>query len=261
MTEADRLRVGTSGWQYRDWRPSIYPKGIPQRSWLEHYARMFSTVEVNNSFYRLPTAETFERWASTTPPGFCFAVKASRYLTHVRRLQNPQEPIARLLGVARELGQKLGPILVQLPPHFECQPDRLAATLDAFGTTPVAVELRDDRWQRDEVYEILRRHNAALVWWDRRGVHGPLIRTADWVYLRLHEGRGRLRPSYGRTALTTWFERISSIDGVGVRGWVYFNNDQGAAAPADAKTFLRIAEAHELQVRRSTNTQTSSSVF
>jgi uncharacterized protein YecE (DUF72 family) len=247
MTPNDVRRgvlVGTSGWQYADWRGPVYPTGVPQRRWLEEYATRFRTVEVNNSFYRLPTEETFERWAASTPADFVFSVKASRYLTHVRRLRAPREPARRLLRAARHLGPKLGVVLLQLPPRFRCDAGRLASTLDAFGTdTKVAVEVRDERWHADAVYEVLEARNAALVWWDRRGVHGPLVRTADWAYVRFHEGRAHDRPSYGRRALATWCERLASSYGTGADAWVYFNNDPGAAAPEDAARFSRLLDA------------------
>jgi uncharacterized protein YecE (DUF72 family) len=243
------LRVGTSGWQYDDWRGEFYPTGLGQPRWLLRYAEVFDTVEVNNSFYRLPTEDTFRRWAAMTPPDFRFTVKASRYLTHMRRLLRPKQPVELLMERARLLGSKLGPVLLQLPPHFRCEPKRLEATLEAFGPrVQVAVEVRDERWHDDEVYEVLARHNAALVWWDRRGARGPLVQTADWLYLRLHEGRSRTAPSYGKRALESWCARVEHAYGTDVCGWVYFNNDPGAAAPRDAAAFRRIARRAGMHV-------------
>jgi uncharacterized protein YecE (DUF72 family) len=239
---ASGLRVGTSGWQYADWRPDVYPEGLGQSKWLARYAELFDTVELNNSFYRLPTEESFRRWATTTPPEFCFAVKASRYLTHMKRLIMPKQPVKLLLERARLLGPKLGPVLLQLPPRFKCEPGRLDATLEAFGPdVRVAVEVRDERWHHDAVYEVLAKHRAALCWWDRRGARGPLVKTTDWIYLRMHEGRARTAPSYGRRALESWVERVVDAYGADVAGWVYFNNDPGAAAPRDAAAFRRLA--------------------
>jgi uncharacterized protein YecE (DUF72 family) len=249
------LLVGTSGWQYADWRGAFYPAGLGQPRWLGFYGSHYPTVEINNSFYRLPTAESFQRWRTSTPDGFCFAVKASRYLTHIRRLRGPGQPVSKLLGVARHLGPKLGPVLLQLPPRFACEVGRLEAALDAFGSTPVAVELRDERWHRDDVYDVLHRHSAALVWWDRRGAHGPLEQTTSWVYLRLHEGRGRTRPSYGRRSLETWSDRIASAYGDDARGFVFFNNDPGAAAVANASQFARIAAASGMPVLPTAHTR------
>ena len=245
-----RLRVGTSGWQYHDWRPSVYPVGLGQSHWLSRYAELFDTVEVNGTFYRLPSAATVARWAEATPADFRFAVKASRYLTHVRRLVEPREPCERLLARVGGLGPKLGPVLVQLPPHFPCEPERLEATLAVLGRhqVKVAVEVRDERWHDDRVYDVLARHDAALCWWDRRGTHGPLVRTTDWVYLRMHEGRAEPAPAYGVRALTTWCERIAAAYGERAGGWVYFNNDAGGAAPRNAAELRRAAARVGLSV-------------
>ncbi|MFC4120120.1 DUF72 domain-containing protein [Nonomuraea zeae] len=231
--------VGTSGWQYKDWRGVLYPEGVPQRLWLETYARTFATVENNNAFYRLPPPETFAAWRERTPAGFVMAVKASRFLTHIKRLADPEEPVARLMGAASALKEKLGPILLQLPPTLRADPGRLDRCLSCFPAgVRVAVEPRHVSWWTDEVREILRAHAAALCWADRRGrPQGPLWRTADWGYVRLHEGRAGF--AYGETALRTWARRI------GEAGWpdayVYFNNDPGGAAVRNATRFATLA--------------------
>jgi uncharacterized protein YecE (DUF72 family) len=187
--------VGTSGWQYRDWRGPFYPSGLRQAEWLESYATRFSTVEVNNAFYRLPEAATFDRWAARTPEGFVVAVKASRYLTHIRRLRDPAEPVGRLLERCRHLGPKLGPVLLQLPPTLTARHDDLAATLDAFGDAcRVAVEFRHPSWFTDETERLLRAHDAAFCLADAPSRRTPYWRTASWGYLRLHEGRAHPPP-------------------------------------------------------------------
>lgn len=239
------LRVGTSGWQYRHWRDVLYPTGMPTARWLEHYAGHFSAVEVDSTFYRLPRVETCAGWAAHVPDGFRFAVKASRYLTHLRRLREPQDPVARLLGVVRHLGPKLGPVLVQLPPDMPVSLDRLDATLASFPAgVRVAVEPRHPTWFVGETAALLREHGAALCLADRgsRPVT-PIWRTTDWVYLRFHHGRGgdERRPSYGRTALTSWLARLDAICGSGLDGYVFFNNDTGGAAVVDADRFTRLA--------------------
>lgn len=251
------LLVGTSGWQYRDWRGVLYPPGVPQRSWLDVYAGQFPTVEVNNAFYRLPERSVFERWCEHTPDGFVVAVKVSRYLTHIKRLADPAEPVARLVDRAAGLGERLGPYLLQLPPTLRADPDRLDACLRAFPSDArVAVEPRHDSWWTDEVRRILERRGAALCWADRLGRPiSPLWRTADWGYVRLHEGTASPRPSYGRSALGTWLERIedawpqaapsarsggaAATDTADV--FVYFNNDPGGAAVRNARTLVRMA--------------------
>lgn len=238
------LLVGTSGWQYRDWRGPVYPKDVPQREWLEHYAAEFPTVEVNNSFYRLPERETFERWAAATPSDFRFAVKASRFLTHVKRLKDPEEPVQRMLEHARGLGRKLEVVLLQLPPTLKRDVARLDATLACFPTgadrVRVALEVRHPSWHVDEVYALLRRADTALCLTDRRNSVSPLERTADWCYVRLHEGIARPGPSYGRTALHSWAGRIQRLFGADPDGYVYFNNDPTGAAVRNARTFTRL---------------------
>jgi len=236
------LRVGTSGWQYRDWRGAFYPRELATARWLEHYATRFPTVEANSPFYRLPERETFERWAAITPSQFTMAVKASRYLTHVRRLRDPADPVARLLDHATGLGPKLGPVLLQLPPTLRVDLDRLAETLTAFPRpVRVVVEARHDSWHTDALYELLATHDAALCLWDRRSQHGPLVRTASWCYLRLHEGRTATPPGYGRQALNGWVTRLVDRWGGHVDGYVYFNNDARALAVRDARAFTALA--------------------
>ena len=256
--------VGTSGWQYRDWRGVLYPPGLPQRSWLEHYASQYATVENNGSFYRLPSIQTFASWRARTPEGFVMAVKASRYLTHVRRLRDPAEPTGRLLGAAAGLGDRLGPVLLQLPPNFPADPGALDGCLREFAQFPmasatagtgnrvrVAVEFRHDSWWSDEIRELLAHHNAALCWADRLGRPvTALWRTADWGYLRLHEGRARPWPRYGRQALRGWVRRISAAWPGPADVFVYFNNDQGGAAVGDAAAFASLARAEGRPVSR-----------
>jgi uncharacterized protein YecE (DUF72 family) len=244
------VHIGTSGWQYRDWKGLLYA-GAPQRMWLERYAAVFATVEVNNAFYRLPETSTFQGWRERTPADFRFAVKASRYLTHVRRLADPAEPVRRLVQRAAALGGKLGPVLLQLPPSLQADPALLAGCLDCFPPgVQVAVEPRHRSWWSDAVAQVLARHGAALCWADRRGRPvTPLWRTAGWGYLRLHEGAAADRPRYGARALATWTERIAREwpDG---EVWVYFNNDPHAAAVRDALAFARAVRRCGLPIGR-----------
>jgi uncharacterized protein YecE (DUF72 family) len=242
----------------------LYPGGVPQRQWLEHYATQYATVENNNSFYRLPSRDTFTAWRDRTPDGFVMAVKASRYLTHIRRLRDPAEPVARLLGAAAGLGPRLGPVLLQLPPNLAADPPLLAACLDQFpaaaraaGTGPVqvAVELRHPSWwaedRADEVRQVLATRDAALCWADRLG-HPvtPLWRTAGWGYLRLHEGAAQPWPRYGPQALRSWADRIQRTWPGRADMYVYFNNDPGGAAVRDSATFAGQARRAGLTVTR-----------
>jgi uncharacterized protein YecE (DUF72 family) len=202
--------IGTSGWQYRDWRGGLYPPGCPTRDWLGVYARSFATVENNNAFYRLPQTELFSRWRDATPPGFVMAVKASRFLTHIKRLRDPGEPVARLLERLVGLGDKLGPVLLQLPPNLVGDPDLLQECLRHFpADVRVAVEPRHPSWWTDRTRAVLERAGAALVWADRDSRRiTPLWRTTDWGYLRLHAGRAHPVPRYGPRALAAWTQRV-----------------------------------------------------
>jgi uncharacterized protein YecE (DUF72 family) len=249
------MKIGTSGWQYRDWRGGLYPAGIPQRLWLERYGQEYLTVENNNSFYRLPPRETFESWRERTPDDFVMAVKASRYLTHVRRLRDPAEPVARLLGAAAGLGPKLGPILLQLPPTLKADPDALDACLGAFRTAAaalgeralehgprLAVEPRHETWWTEETRQVLVAHDAALCWADRRGRPvTPLWRTATWGYLRFHQGTAQPPPRYGPQALRSWVRRLTETWPDRADVYVYFNNDSGGAAVVDSARFADLA--------------------
>jgi len=246
--------VGTSGWQYRDWRGSFYPTRLAQSRWLEHYAANFAVVEVNNTFYRLPERSTFEEWAARTPTDFVVAMKASRYLTHIRRLKEPAEPVARMLDHAGGLGRKLGPVLVQLPPNLRADPERLADTLARFPhRVRVAVEPRHESWFTDNVYRVLNEHNSALCLTDRARQRGPVVRTADWYFLRFHEGVARPRPCYGDQALAGWIDRLAAEwPGTG-DGYVFFNNDHRACAVRDAARFAVLAGRAGLGPTRAPN--------
>jgi uncharacterized protein YecE (DUF72 family) len=231
------LWIGTSGWQYADWRHAFYG-GLPTPRWLEAYSSTFATVEVNSTFYRLPAEGTLTRWAESTPADFCFVVKASRYMTHIKRLQGSRETALRLHERTAELGPKLGAILVQLPPTMRRDDARLEDTLDAFadvtGGVRVAFEPRHDSWHDDAVYSLLASRNAALCWWDRLGRRGPMVKTASWIYLRLHEGKASPMPCYGPDALARWAERLLEHAGASPDGYVFFNNDPHACAPRNA---------------------------
>jgi len=239
------LLIGTSGWQYRHWRETFYPRGVAQAKWLEYYAARFATVESNAAFYRLPEASTFAAWAERTPDDFVMAVKASRYLTHILRLNEPEEPVQMLVERAGQLGSKLGPILVQLPPSMRIELDRLKRTLDAFPPDwRVAVEFRHKSWFTDEVRRALEDRRVALCLADRVGPITPLWRTADWTYLRFHWGRSAPIPCYGRAALASWVSRLDELWQPGEDAYVYFNNDPRACALRDARVFA-LAGRHD----------------
>lgn len=232
------IRIGTSGFLYEHWRRTFYPPAA-RGSELEHYATRFDFVELNVTFYRMPAASAFRGWRDAVPEGFVFAVKASRYLTHIRRLVDPEQPVEFLMERAAELGDRLGPILLQLPPSLEIDLERLERTLEAFGrSVRVAVEPRHKSWFVPELCEMLRRHDAAFVLADRRGPITPLWSTSGWTYLRMHQGSATPRPCYGQRALRSWVDRLAELPGgAGGQGYVYFNNDHRACAVKNAAEF------------------------
>lgn len=230
--------IGTSGWHYSSWRGCVYPPGLPPSRWLGHYAGLFATVELNNAFYRLPEASVFEGWAQALPDDFVVAVKASRYLTHIKRLHDPAEPAARLIERARFLGPKLGPILLQLPPNLGIDVDALTDTMAAFpAEVRLAVEFRHPSWFDPAVRRALTERGAALCLVDRRGPVAPLWRTADWGYVRFHAGRGWIPGCYGPTALSAWARRVADLWPASAEVFAFFNNDAHACAPRDARRF------------------------
>ena len=244
--------VGTSGWQYRDWRGAFYPPKVAQRRWLPHYAEHFQVVEVNNSFYQLPTAETVRRWRHETPDDFIFVLKMNRYLTHIKRLKEPTEAVQRFVDVARELGPKLGPVLVQLPPNMKQDLGRLGETLDAMPRgIRVAVEFRHDSWYTAETNHVLSEMHAACCIADRKEkMSGPLWRTTDWGYVRLHEGHGSPKPCYTRAARRRWADRIASSWSHDSDVFVFFNNDAHACAVEDARALGELLKKEGLAVSR-----------
>ena len=244
------IRIGTSGFIYEHWRRRFYPPSA-RGSELELYARTFDTVELNVTFYRMPSSSTFRSWAARVPDGFLFAVKASRYLTHVRRLKEPRSSVELLVERASELGPHLGPILIQLPPDLELDLAGLVATLDAFPAgIRLAVEPRHSSWFVEDVRRVLADRNVALCAADRRGPITPLWRTADWAYLRFHAGRATPRSCYGTGALETWAERVEATWGRDSTGFVYFNNDGNGCALRDASVFAHTLDRRGVRVER-----------
>jgi uncharacterized protein YecE (DUF72 family) len=231
------IRIGCSGWQYADWRGRLYPQGLAQRRWLERYAEVFDTVEVNATFYRLAKPEAVERWIQQTPEGFLFAIKGSRYLTHMKRLRDPGQGLRRFYASIAPLAEspKLGPVLWQLPPDFRRDDERLAAWLDALPPGRHALEFRHPSWFVAEVYGILHAHDAALVLGDDpRRAEVPHEVTAGWSYVRLHYGHRGRRGNYSERELRAWAARIRDLAGHG-DVLVYLNNDWEGFAVANAR--------------------------
>ena len=243
--------VGTSGWQYRHWRYTYFRKGTPQNRWFEQVMRDFRTVELNVTFYRLPRTEVFAGWYARSPDDAVITVKASRYLTHIKRLKDPKPSVDMLLERIRPLGHKLGPILVQLPPDLQVDVAALDDTLRAFPSgLRIAVEPRHESWWTDDVRRCLTVHNAALCWADRHGPITPLWRTADWGYLRFHEGKYDPWPFYTDGELAWWTDRILDTYPDDEDMYVYFNNDPGTAAIDNAITFAGQLRARGREVTR-----------
>ncbi len=228
------LAVGTSGWVYRHWRGVFYPEGLGGEQLLRFYASRFATVEVNYSFYRLPPREVFAAWRAATPPGFVFAVKASRYLTHMRKLREPAEPLARLLESAAGLGEKLGPILFQFPRNWGRDLERLRAFLPLLPADHrYAFEFRNASWLVPEVYATLAERRCALCIPDGPGVPQDRRLTAGFTYVRMHGGRHSAR--YAEAELAEWAAWLAARLAAGVDCYVYFNNDVGGFAVENAR--------------------------
>jgi uncharacterized protein YecE (DUF72 family) len=228
------IRIGCSGWQYAHWRGLFYPTGLPQSRWLEHYAQQFDTVEVNNTFYRLPEAATFAEWRRRVPRGFEFAVKASRYLTHMKKLKDPEEPTARFFARARRLGAALGPVLYQLPPRWPVNLERLVGFLDALPRRRRhAIEFRDPSWYRDDVLALLNRRGVALCLHDMAGSATGHRAVGPFVYARFH-GVQKYSGRYDDATLAAWAKWLAGQNRDGRPVYAYFNNDVGGHAPRDA---------------------------
>jgi uncharacterized protein YecE (DUF72 family) len=227
---AGLIRIGCSGWNYAHWRNGVfYPPRLASKSWLGFYARVFDTVEINMTFYRLPKVEAVRRWVEQTPEGFLFAVKASRYMTHIKRLKDVRAGLEPFLERLEPLlgGPKMGPMLWQLPPNFRRDDERLAEALTALPPGRHCFEFRHESWFRDEVYDLLRDHGVALVIGDRPEVHAfqSFELTTDWTFVRFHAGSRGERGNYAESELREWAERIRGWSDRGVDVHAYFNND------------------------------------
>lgn len=230
-----RVRIGTSGWHYKHWCGPFYENRTAPSQMLQVYLRYFDTVEINNSFYKLPSAETFRLWRQSAPPGFRFAVKASRFITHMKKLKDPQNALDNILKRAAELKDKLGPILFQLPPKWMVNAERLEEFLAALPQRhQYAFEFRERSWHKDAIYDILRRHNAAFCMYELNGFHSPEPITADFTYMRLHGPGGPYQGSYSQETLREWARKIERWGERLKDIYVYFDNDQAAFAARNA---------------------------
>jgi len=243
------IRIGCSGWQYAHWRGGFYPAELPTSRWFGHYALTFDTVEINNSFYRLPPPETFAKWREQAPPHFLYAVKASRFLTHMKKLKDPHDPLERFFDNAAHLAPCLGPVLYQLPPRFPLNLERFEIFLRAIAPAAQAaglqaspsaggilnvVEFRDPSWYDERVYELLRRYDVSLCLHDMQGSASGRLVVGPFVYVRFHFGTTKYGGRYPDERLDEWAEWLSARAAEGLRIFAYFNNDTGGHAPRDA---------------------------
>jgi len=231
------IHVGCSGWVYKHWRGILYPEGLAQRLWFERYAEEFDTVEINNSFYRLPPPSTFEKWRKQAPAGFCYAVKANRYLTQAKKLNDCEEPLERMMSAARHLGDRLGPMLYQLPPSMKISLERLETFLKILPQDVTSVfEFRDRSWYTEEVLAVLDRHGAGFVAHDMKGRASPRWASGRAAYVRLHGAAGKYWGRYSDEALLEWTDWALDQARQGRSVWCYFNNDIHGHAIHDART-------------------------
>jgi uncharacterized protein YecE (DUF72 family) len=227
-------RIGCSGWQYRHWRGTFYPQDLVQRRWLEYYAARFDTVEINNTFYRLPEASAFAEWRRQAPAGFLYAVKASRFLTHMKRLKDPKQPLDRLFSRARLLGRAVGPVLYQLPPRWGVDFERLETFVRSLPRRRRhVIEFRDPSWYTDEVFELLALHHVACCIHDMAGSATVRRVVGPFVYTRFH-GPARYSGRYDDRTLDEWAAWFADRLREDVPVFAYFNNDAGGHAPHDA---------------------------
>jgi uncharacterized protein YecE (DUF72 family) len=227
--------IGTSGWHYKHWVGNFYPSRLPASRMLAHYIQHFDTVELNNSFYKLPAKTSLLTWRDSTPPHFHFAVKGSRFLTHMKKLNNAEEGLNRFLESVDVLDPKLGPILFQLPPNWELNLDRLAAFLALLPRyRRCAFEFRNPTWNTPKTYDLLGQYNIAYCIFDLNGYLSPLQVTADFSYIRLHGPGGKYQGTYSDAALNEWASKIDHWRKKLSAVYVYFDNDDSGYAPRDA---------------------------
>lgn len=233
MGSSGQVHIGTSGWHYRHWLGPFYPPDLPAAKMLSWYAAQFHTVEINNSFYRLPSEDAIRSWSGSVPAGFRFAVKGSRFITHMKKLKDPVPALEKFVPRVELLGKKLGPILFQLPPFWPPNLERLAEFLDALPSSHrYCFEFRNPGWHIDPVFRLLQKRRAAFCIFDLAGFTAPVQHTANFAYVRLHGPGGKYQGSYTRPALERWAREIDSWQLRHV--YVYFDNDERAFAALNA---------------------------
>ncbi|WP_343556025.1 DUF72 domain-containing protein [Sphingobacterium sp.] len=238
--KAGKIYIGTSGWHYKHWK-DFYPKDIKQSEQLAYLANMFSTVEINNSFYKLPTKETFENWRKEVPDDFIFAIKGSQFISHMKKLKVNGKSINDFLDHAKCLKSKLGPVLFQLPPRWKVNAERLRDFLQLLPrTVRFTFEFRDHSWNTSEIYNLLEQYRCAYCIYNLAGYQSPYIITSDFVYIRLHGPDDKYEGSYSKSALTKWAENCLAWQTEGKDVYLFFDNDQNAFATKNALTLLSL---------------------
>ncbi|AFM25343.1 DUF72 domain-containing protein [Desulfomonile tiedjei] len=251
MNKRPSVNIGTSGWHYNHWIGPFYPEDLPKRNFFQHYAKKFMTVEINNSFYMLPQTKTFESWKDQSPAGFLYAVKASRFITHMKRLKDPDRSLPEFFRRVEILETKLGPILFQLPPHWKYNEERFQQFLAALPRSHrYAFEFRDQSWINDNALALLKRYGAALVLYDFGELSVPKQATADFVYVRLHGPGGPYEGSYSLEELRTWSDAIAAWSDDGLDVFCYFDNDQCGYAPKNAIQLMELVQSARKGSRR-----------
>jgi uncharacterized protein YecE (DUF72 family) len=239
----EKIHIGTSGWHYDHWVGPFYPENLPKGEFLTHYQKQFDAVEINNSFYRLPSAQSLNHWRESTEPGFIFTAKASRYITHMKKLKDPADAVSTFFERIDGLSPKLGPILFQLPPHWRFNPDRLEGFLKALAAGHrYAFEFRDSSWFVNQCLDILARHGAAFCIYHLAGDVSPRAVTADFIYVRLHGPGDAYQGRYGTSELAGWAGAFSSWSDQGKEIFCFFDNDQKGFAAVNAMELKDMVE-------------------
>ncbi|GAA4792756.1 DUF72 domain-containing protein [Olivibacter ginsenosidimutans] len=243
-TQHGKIWIGTSGWHYKHWVGKFYPDGTKDSEQLSYFTQKFKTVELNNSFYRLPSADTFTNWRKATPDDFVFAVKGSRYISHLKKLILDKQAVDEFLHHADHLKEKLGPILFQLPPRWEINLDRLATFLAYLPKRfRFTFEFRNPTWYTEETYELLRKHGCAFCIYELAGHQSPEVVTADFVYIRLHGPGNKYQGSYTDKILKDWAKKCKNWQQEGKDSYLYFDNDQAGYAAFNALTLIQLLKS------------------
>ncbi len=243
IKKADKIHIGTSGWHYSHWKGSFYPREFKPKDLLKYYAQHLNTVEINNSFYHLPEAKTLQMWRNIVPSDFLFAVKASRYITHMKKLKDPEDSLGKFLERVDVLGNKLGPVLFQLPPRWHLNLQRFESFLNFLPDRfRYAFEFRDPSWFHEDLYNIMRQYNVAFCMYHLAGFMSPKAVTADIIYVRLHGPGEAYQGQYETEELAGWAGAFSTWINQGKTIYCYFDNDEAGYAVQDAVRLRQMME-------------------